>query len=873
MRYPFLFFLIFSVISTFANEKHALKLLEKQDFDKLIQYLEKSIDKDSINPGAYYVYSLLYNDSSFNAQNLDTAYYYILISQEMIRGIGEKDLQKLNKAGITDSVILGQKQKLDHLGYLRAKRRHTISDYNEYIQDFSTSTFVNEAIQDRNALAYELTEKENTYQAYHFFMQQYPESRQYFKAEENYDRLLFEDQIRGGTLKKYEDFINKYPDSPFLPRAMTEIYNLMTSLNSESSLVQFIRKYPKSVWVTDAIDRLYHNYLSRGNTDFTNNYNYLPLSDSIKYVDQYVEAVLIPVLEKNKYGFITSEGKTIIHYLYDDIELSYLCGNIKDDFLIVIEDDRKVLISRTGDLIYADPFYDVEDIGYGLLKIGNQVNYGLIFKTGKKVLPVEFGEIIRLDDQFIKVRQNAGWRLYSVNGILIMNEYFQEINKEGEFLLLKNQGKWAVTTNNDISISFINGSITLDFKYDDYELVEPTQILCFWNERETVLDKNLIEKIPLDNQRIITLPDGWLVRKDSLYHIYDDAFVKISGSGFDKIEYKGKWISGKSENKWILYFNYMPFPDVFAYDSINILSDQYVLGSDGDSTYLIFSNLRRRELRDFESIQILKYNLKSNDVNSHSEFLKVELSRNGKSVFNREGREIISGDYDNIQALGPEYLIIQKKGKVGLTDTTGRILLKPQYDAIANYTDGFVSVLNQKKFGLYNLHLNLFVIPRYDRLIKAYNQNYLIVHDRDGFGLIDMNRADVTNRDFEEIVFWNDTSMLAKRGGLWQIHDLINNQKLLDNIIDFEYLKDQDEKIIIYSIEDHYGVASNRDGIIINHTFNDIINLGSENNPVFFAEKYVPEAEFYIVIYYDRSGGIMRKQVFDETEYDKIYCN
>jgi hypothetical protein len=50
-----------------------------------------------------------------------------------------------------------------------------------------------------------------------------------------------------------------------------------------------------------------------------------------------------------------------------------------------------------------------------------------------------------------------------------------------------------------------------------------------------------------------------LIRKDTLYHIFDDAFVRISGSGFEKVKYRGKWISGKTGDKWILYYNYAPF--------------------------------------------------------------------------------------------------------------------------------------------------------------------------------------------------------------------------------------------------------------------------------------------------------------------------
>jgi hypothetical protein len=873
MRFFWIIIFLFLILQAKAGERRALKLLEKKDFDKLEEVLAKDLGKDSLNAGTYYIYSLLYNDSLYSRVNLDTAYYYIQKAQALYPSMESKDRKKLNKFNISDSTMLEHKKKLDLQGYERAKILHTIADYNYYIEYFSTSTYVNEAIQDRNALAYEFAEQENTYQSYYRFMQEYPDSRQYKTAKENYDRLLFEDQIKEGTLQKYEQFIVRYPESPFLSMAIKNIYELKTSTNSKTNLVEFIREFPESEHVRDAIDRLYHNHISLGKSDFAYDFSFLPLDDSIRLVDKYADAILIPVFENNQYGFITIEGEMIIPYRYEDLDNTYLCGNIQQDFLIVKKDNRSVIISKTGALIYDGPFHEVQDMGYGLLKISDQVKYGIIYKTGKGILPVEFDEIERLDDQFIKVKQNREWQLYSMNGLLLTDDYYQEIRREGYFLLFKKAGKWAITLPENFFRSYIQDNISLNFIYDDYELIEPTQILCFLDERETVLDKNLEERIPLNEQQIYTLPDGWIVKQESLYHIYDDAFYKISGSGFEKIEYKGKWISGKLEDKWILYYNYAPFPDVFAYDSINILSDQYVLGQLDESYYLIFTNLKRQELTDHKNIQILQYRLSDGFNDSSPAFLMVDLDRGRKSIFNHEGKEIVKGDFDNIQAIAPEYLIIQKRGKVGLTDTTGQVLLKTQYDAIANYEEGFVSVLNQKKFGLYNKHLNLFVIPRYDRLIKVYNRGFLIVHDKNGYGIIDMERNDVTENDFDEIVYWNDTAMLGKRDNKWYVYDLKNGQYLLEDIDDFDYLKDQDEKIIIYHKEDHYGVLNNQRGILINHTFNDIVNLGSNHHPVFFAEKFIPEAEFYIVIYYDESGEILRKQVFDESEYDKIYCN
>jgi hypothetical protein len=42
--------------------------------------------------------------------------------------------------------------------------------------------------------------------------------------------------------------------------------------------------------------------------------------------------------------------------------------------------------------------------------------------------------------------------------------------------------------------------------------------------------------------------------------------------------------------------------------------------------------------------------------------------------------------------------------------------------------------------------------------------------------------------------------------------------------------------------------------------------------PLYFTEKQVEEAGIYVVIYYDKDGRQLRKQVFETDEYEKIYC-
>ena len=82
-----------------------------------------------------------------------------------------------------------------------------------------------------------------------------------------------------------------------------------------------------------------------------------------------------------------------------------------------------------------------------------------------------------------------------------------------------------------------------------------------------------------------------------------------------------------------------------------------------------------------------------------------------------------------------------------------------------------------------------------------------------------------------------------------------------------------DTKFYLAENDTGFGVLGTRSGQLINLTFTDIINLGFDNRPIYFAEKYIPEADLYIVIYYSQDGKLLRKQVFSSQEYSKIYCH
>jgi hypothetical protein len=96
---------------------------------------------------------------------------------------------------------------------------------------------------------------------------------------------------------------------------------------------------------------------------------------------------------------------------------------------------------------------------------------------------------------------------------------------------------------------------------------------------------------------------------------------------------------------------------------------------------------------------------------------------------------------------------------------------------------------------------------------------------------------------------------------------------LMDKVKSFSWIRDSEaEKIVSVHRENFYGVISNRKGIVIQPAFTEIINLGNADRPFYFTEKQVEEAGIFVVVYFDSTGKLVRRQAFEEEEYDRIVC-
>jgi hypothetical protein len=156
--------------------------------------------------------------------------------------------------------------------------------------------------------------------------------------------------------------------------------------------------------------------------------------------------------------------------------------------------------------------------------------------------------------------------------------------------------------------------------------------------------------------------------------------------------------------------------------------------------------------------------------------------------------------------------------------------------------------------------------------MQYFDENILSTSSKGKTGLVDYNNKVLLPFEYDQISHWTDSVVFARKGRSWQAVNLYTDEIIYQNISRIDWISGDKSLKAIIQTADGYGLLDNEKGMLLNPGFNDIINLGTAKVPVFFTEKYIPEADYYVVIYYNQEMDVIRKQVFDSGNYDQVYC-
>ncbi len=869
MRFFAVSLLLFYGLNAYADRnKKALKALEKGNFQAVELQLIKSVEKDPVNPGASYIYSLLFTTNSFNRYNLDSAYYFVLKAKIELDKVDQKVLKVLEKNVIGVEDFNTQQMLIEQLAFERAVDLNTISDYEYFMKYFSASGQIPAAIQKRNVLIYDKVVKNNTWQAYKNFMEQFPTAEQVSLAEKAYQRLLYLDQTGDGKLQSLENFLKQHPDNEHRRAAERKILNIRAGLNRLADYVNFMKDYPGSYWNKEAVNRSFHldkDFFSfNGFASYTKNQI---TRDSLNEVIQLNSKSILPVYESGKYGFIDICGEVILQPQYGYIKEEYLCGNIQSDILEVSSDGSLKLVNYSGAPIYQGGFDETTDLGGGFVKMRKNGRYGVWHKSGFDILPSNFEDIQLLNSNLFKVRVNGKWALYSVFGEEFLNPQFDDIYLIKDFWIFEKDDLLAVVNLDYLEPLTDGNTISLDFKFDEVELVKDKYLLCYSNDFESLLNEDLGVVINSSDQTIIPMRDNWMVKRDSGYFYYHEEKEFFLEESFRDISFSKNWFAFKRDSTWTLLSEGFGFEPRFDLDSVSVLNDKMVYFQKDDTSRIAFYPNRLVVIQRGDQMN-LTGTISANDSSQYLLIKNDDVER----VYSEKGEFHFNSKYDNVDYLSSGYFSYEWRGKKGILNSNGGIVLKAGYDGIGQVLDSIAPILSKGRFGYFDLSKKFLLEPTYLKRIEQYNQIYQVALTEEGYGFLSSGGEVISEFEFAEIGYWNDSVALVKEDN-WSLYNIEDEEIVLEGIQRVDYILNGNiEKVAYFLTDKGFGIFSNVKGVILSPSFNNIVNLGTAEKPIFFAEKHIPEADFYVVVYANAQGKTIRSQAFRSQEYEMILC-
>ncbi len=849
------FFGCFTASGQINPEKLALGRMDRGKWQKAEQSLRKSLARDSLNPEARYLLSLYFFASGNPSSNLDSAYAYAKSSTKHFRRSSPKDRERLKKIPLDSLELNRLVTKIDSASFEMAKRLNTGTAYQYFIDHHPFAPQRSSAIELRDEVAFLEALKLNTWNSFQDFMTRYPSSHRRKEAGGRFDKLLFEDKTKGQRLVNYIEFYRQFPESPYRHVAEKNIFELSTASGSVASFRWFVENYPKSKWSGMAKNILY-NLLPADEEDV---FDVAWMTDSLKQVEHLNKLYWVPVYKSKLYGFMDEQGTEVIAPSFENIREEYRCGEVRDRLLVT----SRGLVARNGAILWKGAVLGVKEIGSGYIVLSVDSGNYVLHESGFKIEKNAIDDAQVVANNFIGVRKEKKWAVRSLAGKAILPFSFDEIATFDSLIILNRGGKKILATPARLGRLADKGEFKEDFVFDD---VRRWSNQYYWvrnGNLEGVMDARLNFIIPLDRQVLRKTSFGFLRGKDD--KLFIKGIPRLEATAYKVVNEQAGWLHMQtSEGRQLLYDKGF---DLLHEGDTAWLHGQLAFLRSRDSVSVFLPSGQKLSFLNSASFQFKEYR---NSV----AWLVLDEKKKKVIIDAASGVKLFTMEVDQIEAVTPAIFLVSRMNKRGLVSEDGKVLVPIEFDAIVAVENNSFSLFRDKKFGWYDAATKLLIKPTFERNLKPYSNSLRLAFKEKGYGFILPNGKPLGAFEWDEIQYWNDSTAWVKKNFRWSLLEIYSQKVKLDEVRDFSVVHDSSkEKIYILHRENAFGVISNSRGIIVPVQYSDVVNLGSKEVPLYFAERHIEEAGISVIVYYDSRGKIIRKQAMEADEFEKIYCD
>jgi len=213
----------------------------------------------------------------------------------------------------------------------------------------------------------------------------------------------------------------------------------------------------------------------------------------------------------------------------------------------------------------------------------------------------------------------------------------------------------------------------------------------------------------------------------------------------------------------------------------------------------------------YDKIEAIQNRDENNNLWNEGKCLKIE--KDGKyGLIDLTGKELTEIKYEEITAM-PEIkdtLIVKENGKLGVINSDGTSIVESNYTEILNLgkdnKSGFIVKNEEGKYGIVDYANQVILDTKYDEVFKVYGNNMYVVKQNEKQILIKKDGTEVLNRGYDsiyKILKSEDNGIIFAKNGKFGVMKL-NGEITIES--EYEDLKEAKSGILIASKDGKYGI-------------------------------------------------------------------
>jgi len=354
-------------------------------------------------------------------------------------------------------------------------------------------------------------------------------------------------------------------------------------------------------------------------------------------------------------------------------------------------------------------------------KINGNYSYGYINNLGKKILDLQYDEIVRVqndssnNDVYLVAFKKGQAGFYQNNKLIIEHEYqsieYDDINKL--LIVQKNQKQGIVS---------LKGEIKLPIEYDNILIAgrcinaqKGGSVTLYHPDGTRFENTDFISMFYTENNKYIIC-----INKDEYYGVLDENENQLIENKYTLINYLwDDFFLAQDSNKFGVINSEGKIVLDFKYDYLQTLENlQVIEGIINEQTNLIN--------KEFET----KLELKQANVKIESEYIEIFSVEDKQIIYlNKIGNIIDSKDVLKENKL----FAIKQNGKWGFADVSGKLKVEAKFDMVTDFNKyGYAGININGKWGVINSSGNIVQEPKYilddtkiPNFIGKYYEEYL----------------------------------------------------------------------------------------------------------------------------------------------------